>query len=310
MNNKKGQILVITLLVLTVIAVITVSLVSLVSKDVGQVVATDKYEEAFNTSENQLKKILDKYSNTNLPLNTIINEFASSQDLFCVEESLAQRRYSCNVNSDEFSKLNISTKIEVKETKEVEDFVLYKDQSLDLDIVGYGGSFEVFWDKFVALEFAINYTDPSGVIRSVKDVYDPLNLYDSYALITDNPYVDTLNIHPFNFKDVVTRDDRTSVLITISEILDLSNAPINGNLISLRITPRTDEPNQSILLNVVPLGSNAPYQIRKFTSKSIELNPTVNTPVANLETKIPLIPQPNNILDYSLITNGVVQNNI
>ena len=58
MKTKKGQILIITLLVLTILSIVTVSLIVLNSRDVTQTVNSEIYEKVYNSSETKLKEVL------------------------------------------------------------------------------------------------------------------------------------------------------------------------------------------------------------------------------------------------------------
>jgi type II secretory pathway pseudopilin PulG len=317
MQRKKGQILVITLLVLTIIAIVTVSLVGLVSRDVKQVASSEQYEEAYNTSETQLKRILNEYGKPGVTLDSIITKFSGSgNDLNCV--STALQSYKCSVFSNEFSNASLQTEITVKDTNQVNNFEIYKDRSFDLNLSGYIGRLNFSWDKNAAIEFTLIYRDSLGAIQSVKDVYDAGSPRIFTSLAADSPYADpnTVDgIHPFNFQDIVSQPDASSVSFSISEILTLTGSTVQssigatGSTLSLKITPRMTSKFDSLLFSAIPMEGGLTNQVREFNAKSYNVTAGSSTPVANLETKIPLNPQPDSILDGSLLTNGVIKNN-
>lgn len=309
MKTQKGQILIITLLVLTVIAIVTVSLVSLVNRDVQQVASTEQYEDAYNTSETQLKAVLDVYGKPGVELDTIVTTFSSTSDLNCA--STGQDIYDCSVSSNEFSDVELRTEITVEDTNEVRDFPIYKDRTFDMGLSGFLGTLDFYWDKNAAIEFEVIYLDGSGAIQSVRDVYDAGSPRIYNSLASDIPYADpndVSGIHPFNFRDIATRDDATSVSINVSEILTLQGTPISGTPLTMKVTPRMASRFDSILLNVRGSNGVLPDQIREFTSRSYNVGGGTSTPVANIQTKVPLAAQPDSVLDSSLITNGILKN--
>lgn len=309
MERKKAQILLITLLVLTIIAIVTVSLVTLVNRDIQQVASTEQYEEAYNTSENQLKRVLDVYSNPSVPISQLLTTFNNPNQISCIEEDPQRKLYSCTVTSNEFSTANLQTEIQVQDTKDVNDFQIFKDRTFDMNLGGtFSGELQFWWDKNAAIEFELIYTDPSGVIQSVRDIYENGSPRIFTGLATDNPYNDIDSIHPFNFQDVPTMPDATSVRFTISQILNLQGTPVSGSFLTLKITPRMTDQFSSVLLNARASSTAIPDQIREFKSTSVNQSAGASTPVAVIETKIPLAPQPDNFLDSAITTEGVLRN--
>lgn len=306
MKTQKAQILIITLLVLTIVAIVTVSLVGLVNRDVQQVASTEQYEDAYNTSETQLKKVLDEYALPNTNISNIINTFSSGTDINCRETSVQQKLYTCDVTSDEFSETELTTSITVQDTKDVNDFPIYKDRSFDMNLSGYLDTIDFYWDKNAAIEFELIYNQ-SGEIKSVRDVYDAGSERIYTSLSADNPLDASSTIHPFKFKQYVGRAPENSVSIKISDIVTLAGTPISGTPITLKITPRMNDRFDSILLNAKG-NSSLPDQIREFTSTSYNVNGGQSTPVASIETKIPLAAQPDSVLDASILTNGILKN--
>lgn len=307
MKLVKAQILIITLLVLTIIAIITVSLVSLVNRDIQQVASNEQYEDAYNTAETQLKRVLENYSLPSTQLGTISTSLA---DYNC-QEIQRDLNYRCSTTSSEFSDVPLFTEIQVEDTKEIENLVVYKDRTFDINLSGYLESIEFSWNKNAAIEFSLTYTDTNGDYKVIRDVYDhPIDgyVYDSYLSLSDNPLANPNIRHPFRFKEANTpNDDNTSVLITISEILT-SNG-LSGTPVSLGVTPRMDGELDSILLNARAIGGAFSLnQLRVFTAKTYNSQANNSTPVANIETKIPLHPQPDSVLDASFLTNGSIRN--
>jgi len=307
MNNKKGQILIITLLVLTIIAIVTVSLVGLVNRDVQQVASTEQYEDAYNTSETQLKKVLDVIGKPSIPISQLPTLLNSPTDISCSETQAAQKLYTCSAVNNDFSNTKLTTSITVKDTKDVNDFPIYKDRSFDMNLSGYLDTLNFSWDKNAAIEFELIYNE-GGEIKSIRDVYDNGSPRIYTSLAADNPFDPLSTIHPFKFKNYVGKTDDRAVSIRISDIVTLSGAPFVGTPITLKITPRMTDKFDSIILNVRGVNNSLPDQIREFTSKTFDANGGNSTPVANIETKIPLAAQPDSVLDAAILTNGILKN--
>jgi len=310
MKTQKGQILIITLLVLTIVAIVTVSLVSLVNRDVQQVASTEQYEDAYNTSETQLKKVLDVYGKPGKPLSGIVTDFSSADDLNCRNDGT--NSYTCDVSSSDFSNVELATEITVKDTNRVTDFPIYKDRSFDMNLGGYLGILNFSWDKNAAIEFEVIYKDASGAIQSIRDVYDAGSPRIYNSLASDDPYDTSSTIHPFKYKRVTSGNGVTDVSITIADIINLegkSIAVLGATPGTLKIMPRMANRFDSILLNITAMNGGLPDQIREFTSKSYNVVGGNSTPVANIQTKVPLAAQPDSVLDSSIITNGILKNN-
>lgn len=311
MKTQKGQILIITLLVLTIVAIVTVSLVSLVNRDVEQVASTEQYEDAYNTSETQLKKVLDVYGKPGKSLTNIVTDFSSGEDINC--RGVGTNFYTCDVTGDEFSTVELTTEITVKDTNKVTDFPIYKDRSFDMSLDGYLGTLNFAWDKNAAIEFELIYINTSTQeISSVRDVFDAgtPRIYNSLA--SDDPYDAASTIHPFKYKRVTGGNGITDVAITIADIVNLESktiAALGVKPLTLKIMPRMADRFDSILLNVTAQNGGLPDQIREFTSKSYDVVGGDSTPVANIQTKVPLAAQPDSVLDSSIITNGILKNN-
>ncbi len=298
-KTKKGQILLITLLVLTILGIITVSLVTLANRDIGQVSSTDKYEQAYNTAENELFPILNKYSQYGLPLTTLPTDFTSCNTLGLPNQ------YECQFVSSNFSNISFNTTVTVKEMQDVIDFQLYKDRTFDIDLNSvFKGELSFTWDKAAAIDFALTYKDVStNTLKVIRDVYDLSSPVVISSLSGDDPYNDPLNIHPFVFAIADITNLAKSTKFTISQINGL---PASAQPISLRVTPRMTEQLGAINLTITATDKTQfPNQLREFVSTSY-IAIDKNTPVASLKTQIPLYPQVDNAFDYALIAEGAL----
>lgn len=339
---KKGQILLITLIVLSIVGIITVSVVILVQRDTQQVSATENYEEAYNASEGYLNELLNRYSDRLKPLEDLLRDYGEGGvlpprggievdtgnpregtqstdntttdvgDSSLTAESLlcnpsASGGYLCQVESDEFSRLNLKTEITVDELNYLKDYLLYKDRTVDLTLGSYNDEVTLSWNHNSAIEFTLVYTDSAGRLQSVKDIYDPFNSFYKDKGTYDH-LLDQLSIHPIDFLPVSGMDSHYSVKFILRNVRDINGAPVGTNLRYLRITNRTADNNEGILLNFNATGAGAgnfPKQVREFNARSF--NPIdLVTPIAKLKTVVPLNAQPESLFDYAVITRDEI----
>ena len=293
-HTKRAQALVITLLVISIISVVVIGLVVLSSRDVTQVLNNEKYERLYSESE---KRVRDKIQDNGMAANPCGSgtTLPGSVEYNCGSLDISQTGVTAN---------NLSAKVDLKivDRKSIIDYTLSKDRTLDIALNGYNGEIQFRWNKPVAMEFNVIYTNTSSNVVSVRDVYDLAGVYDS--LIGDNPNNDTNNIHDLNFAVLDPAKLSTSTKFNIST----SNLALLGTTISLRVTPRMKTPSDVISLTVIPTSQESfPLQIREFISTSID-SKDEQSPIATVVSKIPLNPQIDDIFDYGLLVgNNLVQ---
>lgn len=284
-HTKKGQALVITLLVLAIISIVVIGLVVVSNRDVDQVINNESYERLLNASEQRAREIIQTNGITTLPAS-------------CGTPSVLPNTTEYNCGSTTGGTQNdFSGTIETKivDRRGVNDFAIAKDRSLDIALTGYTGELQFRWNKNVAMEFNIIYTDTTGATQSIKDVYDLSGVYDS--LVSDDPNNDTQNIHDFNFQVLDTTSLPRSTKFTISSISGISL----GNTVSLRVTPRSKTTGDIVNITVnAGSPSSFPFQIREFVITSIDSN-NASSPLATVIAKVPLSSQIDDIFDYALL---------
>lgn len=294
-NNspKKGQILLITLLVLLILGIIVVGIVVFTNRDIEQSTTNQKYEEINNSADTRLKTIVSQFGTYSVPLSSIPGSFPE-----CVEV-LANVEYRCGFSDTTTGNLDLTNVVEVENKKEITDFEIRKDESLEINLNGYNRRVNLVWDKASAIDFTIILRDATSNYTVVKDVFDLADIYTS--LINDDPYADPSNIHRLSFSVFDASKSSTSVTIDIAASIPAGLTPV-----SMRITPRMNTTYGSILLDVTASdNSTFPFQMREFISTSYDPEDN-SSPVVKLTTKIPLHPQTDAMFDYALLTEGAI----
>jgi hypothetical protein len=286
-NKLSAQALVITLLVLSIISIVVTGVVVVSRRDINQVVNNEKYERLFNESESKVRETVQTYGITSIPAT------CSAPAILPGSSS-----YSCGTTNLTTDQLNSRVDLNIVDKKSFEDFSVSKDRTLDVALNGYSGEIQVRWNKLLAMEFAIIYTDAGGNIQTIRDVYDMANVYNS--LIGDDPNSDTGNIHDINFQILDSGAISTTTKFTISA----TNGISLGSTLSLRITPRSKTASDIVSLTVKASDeSSFPFQVREFISNSLDPADT-GSPLASVVAKVPLNPQIDDIFDYTLLVNG------
>lgn len=301
-KEKNAQVLLITLLVLTIVGIVVVGIVTLSNRDVQQVVTTEKYEKLYNTSETELRKLVDAFGRYDIQLDASL----TTKFTYCTPKQ-ATVEYDCAL-TDTASTPNseIRTTINVANKREVIDYEVKKDKSFVLNVTGYNSGLDIRFDRPAALEFSLIAREAAAPrnLKVIKGVYDLSGVYDS--LVGSDPYNDTTNIHAFNYTplsgDPAVRQLSTRIIINAANIAGLAGTDVP---LYLSITPRIRGEVGSVKLSVVPQTTALLYQVREFTSSTYDAQDT-NTPNARLVTKIPLTPQIETVFDYSILTNGVL----
>ena len=285
-TKKKAQALVITLLVLVIISIVVTGVLVISNRDVTQVINNEKYERLYNESEKKVRETLETFGLT-LPSNcgTPVTLPGSTS-------------YDCGTTEQTSDQLVASVDLSVVDKKSVEDYSVSKDRTLDVALNGYNGEVQIRWNKPIAMEFAIVYTDSGSNTRAIRDVYDLGSVYNS--LVGDNPNNDINNIHDINFQILDSGAQSTSTRFLISS----TNGMSLGSTISLRITPRSKTANDVVSLTVRATNeASFPFQIREFVSSSIDPQDSLS-PLASVVAKVPLNPQTDDIFDYTFLVKG------
>ncbi len=296
MNHKKGQILLVTMLVLMVLAIVIVGIVIVTNRDVSQVVQNQKYEQLYNVAETELQKVVAKYGDSTLDLSQLPNDRDLSQISGCrpVNESL-EVGYDCDVSDENALGLELDTSIRVVERKEIRNLEVFKDEAITLRLEGYERGLTVSWDQNVAFEFVLNvFEDTNGnrIWDQTEKITEVRDIYDSGGVFTSKD-----NSNPFGFSG-----NNQSISFVIDNITSL---PSNYRTRSLTIIPRTRANNPNpVLVNVIPSDpASFPFQVRAFETVTFDETDN-NTPVVEVNSQVSLESQIDSIFNYSLITNG------
>jgi hypothetical protein len=286
----KGQILLTTLLVLIIVAIIVVGVIAVVRRDVQQTVANELYQDLYNVSENSIFEIIDLYTSerTTLSLSQIQGDMPTAS---CSDDTDFQG-YRCEIVGTDYT-----TVFQLRDTSEVTDYELGKDESLQLGLNGYRGDIILSWSGEAALEFGLVYLDGSEY-KYIGDLYDKVNVFDESGNdpLTDPPPEN----HAFPFDNQPVGSE-TSFKFNIANITGL---PGSATTQSLVIRSRVREEASVIKLNVKGDATLAD-QIREFIATSYKPNAGVDV-VASVKTQVPLFPQVLPIFYYALGVDGPV----
>jgi len=304
---KKGQILIITLLVLTILSILSISIIVLNNRDAGQVVANLKYEQAYNVAETELNSLIQIYGDyqTNL----------SALSIDCLELE-PNNWYECtktrsDLNSD--TAYNVETNI--RNEKEIQRYELAKDRSLDIYLNGYSSGLDIRWfdnsGLLGAMEMTLVFKTPTGDYKVVKDLFDKYGIFDTKNATSVFSYQSIES-------DLTRQNSSTRINIGTTKINLIANALNNSvNLTNsdipyyLKLTLRSNSAQAVLPLSVQSTDpASFPSQVRTFTASSFDNNASnTSTPVANVESVVPLFGQLGGIFDYALISEDEVKNN-
>jgi hypothetical protein len=298
-KKPEGQIMVVTLLVLTVIIIIVVSVVLVVGQDVEQQVATREYEKYLDQAE---KKIIDTISLFDVPdydLSTLVTNPGQIGSTSCTS---IDKGVNCNF-VDEANLAQVD--LEIRDTKNIEEYVLGKDELFTMNLGDYDGRIRVSWTGNTAMAFSIDFMR-NGEYMTIKDVYDGLGIFEESGNdpLNDNP--PALANHPIEFRQYLP-DTSRSTEFTISETQGLL---VTDEIINLSYRPIIEEENSFTLLDVVVVG-NIDDQMRIYTSTGYASDVATfgESPAPTVITKIPLYPQVPSLFDYVLLTSDGVNKN-
>ncbi len=285
-NTLKGQILVITLLTLTIIGVLVVTIVLVTRRDFTQSANSEKYERLYNTADNNLQNLLADYSVPTANLTTLPT--GTCQTL------VSGNYYRCTYTAQEAASTYTSTTtVFVENKKNIEDYVLKKDNALILDINAYLGGFNIQWDKEnVAMDVTIIFSNNQsfGRLNMTRDIYDR----NSTKVIDSQIIPGFTNLFPF--VQSTSTPSRAFFLDVSDTFLAPSAIPgfINANAYTplyMVIIPRSKNINEEVTINVTPDNpSSLRNQVREFRSLSEDLQDP-NGPKASLIARVPLLPE-------------------
>lgn len=292
-NHKKAQIMLITLLVLIILGILISGIVLVLRRDAEQTVANAKFEQLFNSAEGNLQSVVSDYGDYSVSLSSLTQRFSECTS---IEENF---EYECVFENDEYSSILTNTKLTIEDSRDVVEYEIQKDKTLALDIDNYKQEIEVIWDSNVAVEITLLYRDSLGSTRIIKDVFDRYNILES--LNGDDPYTDPFNMHPFNFSAVTGQDQNRSFVVNLGSTIGLS---ASDSLLTILFTPRAFTSYASTRFSVRAINPSLfPHQMRVFTASSFDPSDG-SSPVARLQTQVPLTPQIDGVFDYSLLTDS------
>lgn len=302
-KTKSGQILLVTLLVLMVLAVVIVGVVIVTNRDIGQVVSNQKYEQLYNVAETELRRVVDIYGESSSTLSDPSRDQDLSiyvQDCIAVNETTATG-YNCRMVDDNALNLTLETRVSVLERKDINDFEIYKDETISINLAGYNQGIDFSWNQDAAMEFSLSYfvdSNGNGVwdtnepLEEVRDTYDRYSVFDS---------IDSSN--QFQFQALNPSAPGRGVRLVISNIVSLQG--IQYVTRSISVTPRMRVANPDpVLLSVEPTDPGSfPFQVREFVSSTFDPIDE-STPFVEVSAQIPIESQIDSIFNYSIITDG------
>ncbi len=302
-SKKKAQILLVTLLVLTVVAMAVSGTVILLNRDVGQVSTSQKYQQIYNVAESQLQRVIEKYGNYNEDLNNIGNDFATCSSVQQEENNI----YECTFSDEINAATTIDTSLTAIDSKNINELSIKKDQALTVNLNGYRNGVQINWGENFAMELSITYFidangnsvwDNNEEIQNIGDVYDLQNVFDSRE--GNDPNSESV----FNFSIFDAENVATSLQFTVSSI---DNFQANYYPMNLTVIPRSNLSSlSSTKISITPTDPSVfPYQIRSFEAKSFD-SEDPSSPVATVESFIPLGSQIDSIFNYAFITKDTL----
>lgn len=290
---KKAQVMLITLLVLIILGILIAGIVLVLRRDVEQTVSNVKFEQLFNSAEGNLQSLVSDFGDYTVSLNRLPQTYSECR---AIEENY---EYTCVFENSDYSSILTSTELTVVDSREVADYEIQKDKTLALDINGYSQEIQVSWDSNVAIEITLLYRDSSGNAQIIKDIFDKYNVLES--LNGDDPFVDPQGIHAFTFSSISGEDQNRSFVTNIGTVLGLGLGDVPTTLL---FTPRSSSSFASTRLSVQALNPSIfPHQMRVFRATSYDPSDGAS-PVARLETQVPLTPQIDSVFDYALLTDS------
>ncbi|MDQ7020455.1 MAG: hypothetical protein Q9M91_01275 [Candidatus Dojkabacteria bacterium] len=273
MNSKKGQIMLITLIVLMIVAIVIIGLVVLIQRDTEQVETSRAYEQIANSAEQTINEYVRTYGQLDFALKNLPG---SKCDKKTDSEKPYDDVYICEESDSDFSQQVVEREVEVRDTHDIDDLTLIKDQMYtvrlaeDSSTKGYFNSLDIRWTNDVVLEFTIYYEDlSSSNFYLVKDIFDAHGVFDQF--IGDDPINNSPSNpgdpfkHVLNFQVDDPSNTTNTTKITISDYFSTLPGPITNYVPRfLIITPRSRVSGVTTLSIIPSDKSTYPYQKEIF----------------------------------------------
>ena len=297
---KKGQILLITLLVLMVTGIGIIGVIIIINRDTAQTSTNQKYQQVYNVAENKIFTLINKYGASNKPLSALVDDPDFTD---CVADPTDSTKYNCTFVSTDFGVLDVLTTVTIQDIRDISSTIIPKDTPLTLNLSGYTGGLEFQWDKDTALDFLFVYQDTSGELKSISDTYNPSNVLDSPQ--NYNSILDPNALHKFDYNLVAGVAQNRGVSFVVGSIAGFNPVGTKKS-VSLTITPRMKNKGESISLNAHATSqATFPTQARTFAAVANESSNSPETKV-NVKTQIYLYPQEDGFWDHALLSNGSI----
>lgn len=293
-KRKSAQIMVVTLLVMMILGIITVGVASNASRDTLQSVSSRQFEDLYDTSEERVFTILDKYSKIKNVSGQLyeLNDLNYDYPTDCTEIR-SNKEYECIFSLNN----SVESEVIVEDITNFDDYEIYKDEMFMFDLDGYVGEIRMSWEGEAAIDMGLIYRNTSSNRYFViRDLYDRLSIMDAAGgdeFSTDR--------HAFRF-NTYQSPNTNSFRFSISQISGFNSSGNQSEY--LFIIPRIDGDNGSIKLSF-SAASSLKEQMRVVTASSYVLG-IDNGPVPSVRSMIPLAPQIPSIFAYSLMVDGPV----
>ncbi len=344
-QNKRGQILIITLIVLVILAIMIVTISNTVLQSTRESTQTRDYSDLYALSEKHILNVshsLDTGFGSGAGIDTAIIEQilvdvgfstpASGAPQLCKDVSTANEKIiECAILDATESSEPKNVLLRITESPDLVDVELFKDETIAFSLenapAGYAPEFEVSWfSDPVALEVILDYkyTDFEGRVQysSVRGIHD------GYAIAGQTPLFPQLNNNlneeffdfslqqeqsfTFNFGDLMSNVIGPDKYTTDHYIADTNSVvPI-----ALRFKPyiKTASPDDiaSITLTVKtnPSNINLPQSVRyEATAFDVTERGGTETSFGSqpfVQTSVPYY-KPLEIFDYVLRTEDVIE---
>lgn len=313
-KEKKGQILLMTLLVLMILAIVVVGTVRLTNRDTSQVASNLKYQNFFNVSETKAQDVIQNIADisaTDMDQNTGTNSFITDNPNCLQTERLNNLvGYECSFSDPNNEGNNeILNTVTINQTKYLEDYPVNKDETFAIQLDGYKDSITLSWNEIdAALELKIVYfTDSNG-----NKLWDENEFLDSttgtYDITANGVFKKDANANAVS-NAISTRSAAAIDGNAINFLADIGqssgvSSSANTYPLYMNITPRIP---QNSLFKSIKLTMQAddysifPYQVREVVSKTYD-TADGSTPFVELKSVVPIRPQMDSIFNYSLIT--------
>lgn len=290
-DENEGQIMVITLLILTIIVIIVVSVVLVVGRDVEQQVTTREYEKYLDSAE---QSIIDTISSFDIP-NYELSELVNDPTLSC---TLLGSEATCIFDDPDKSSRVVMT---VRDSKDIEEYVLAKDEMFTMFLGGYDGIIRMSWTGETAMVYSLDFKR-DGKFMSIKDVYDQKGIFTERG---DDP-LSGASSHAIAFRQYLPDFSISNEFV----LSDTTGLLATDELVSLSFRPIIEDENTFTILDVVTSGTiDDQMRIYTATGFALDVEDFGESPAPTVVSKVPLYPQIPAIFDYVLLSPDAVVKN-